>query len=293
MALSRDEDPVMQRNRTVRLHLRQIARWALAGAMSLLSITAMSATPAFVITSPVDGAIVLAAKSITITVTISSGDYPYGMAIIGHDPLGTTGLQSVSGTTVTFSLTIPANTPPGSYAVTAVALSSAKALVSSVPVNVIVERADSPTALSVYPPAADLGAIGSTLPLTILGTFPGGLKVDVTQSNLLTASSENTRVAVVQHSTVTAVGAGQTNIDVQYGSITAKLPITVPVTIPGDLNGDGVVNCADFAIIQASLNTAFGQSGFDNRADLNHDGIVNRVDLNSFELLLPTGTVCR
>ena len=228
MVGSRDEDPVMKRNRTATLYLRRLARWAQAGAMSLLSVAAMSATSEIVITSPVEGAIVVAAKSITITVTISSGDYPYGMAIIGQGPLGTTDLQPVSGSTLKFSLTIPKNTPPGSYAVTAVALSSAKALVSSVPVNVIVERADSPTVLSVYPPALYLDAVGSALPLTVMGTFADGVTTEVTMSTRLTATSENTNVATIQNGTVTATGAGQTSIEIRYGSLTVQLPITVP-----------------------------------------------------------------
>jgi hypothetical protein len=57
-------------------------------------------------------------------------------------------------------------------------------------------------------------------------------------------------------------------------------------------NGDGIVNCADLALIQAALNTGFGQLGFDSRADLNHDGFVNSLDLNLFNQLLPAGTVC-
>jgi len=283
----------VQRKGLASRHLRRLAQWAIAGAVSLFTITAMTATPPLAITSPVEGATVIAGSPVAIAVTVVSGSYPSGVAIIGQDPLGATGLQPVIGSTMTFSLTIPANTAPGSYTVTAVALSSAKALVSSVPVNVSVERADSPTALSVYPPAVYLDAVGSALPLTVMGTFAEGVTTEVTKSTRLTATSENTNVATVQNGTVTATAAGQTSIEIRYGSVTVKLPITVPATIPGDLNGDGAVNCADFAIIQASLNKAFGQPGFDSRADLNHDGIVNRVDLNSFDLLLPTGTVCR
>ena len=40
------------------------------------------------------------------------------------------------------------------------------------------------------------------------------------------------------------------------------------------MNGDGVVNCADLAIVTASTGKRTGQAGFDPRADLNGDGIV-------------------
>src|SRR5262249_8136709 len=42
----------------------------------------------------------------------------------------------------------------------------------------------------------------------------------------------------------------------------------------GDRNGDGVVNCADLAIVKASFGKKSGQVGFDPRADANGDGVV-------------------
>jgi len=58
------------------------------------------------------------------------------------------------------------------------------------------------------------------------------------------------------------------------------------------VNGDGVVNCADLAIVQTSVGKRTGQAGFDPRADLNGDGIVNLVDLTTVSRAMPAGTKC-
>ncbi len=62
--------------------------------------------------------------------------------------------------------------------------------------------------------------------------------------------------------------------------------------IPGDLNGDGVVNCADLGIVKASFGKRAGQPGFDPRADVNSDGVVNILDLAFVARQLPAGTHC-
>jgi hypothetical protein len=60
-----------------------------------------------------------------------------------------------------------------------------------------------------------------------------------------------------------------------------------------DLNGDGVVNCADLAIVKASFGRKSGQPGFDPRADVNGDGVVDVKDLAAVSQQLPAGTTCR
>ena len=74
---------------------------------------------------------------------------------------------------------------------------------------------------------------------------------------------------------------------------TASASVTINVrAVPGDLNGDGVVNCADLAIVRASFGKTKGQPGFDPRADVNGDGVVNILDLSMVAKLVPAGTVC-
>lgn len=66
----------------------------------------------------------------------------------------------------------------------------------------------------------------------------------------------------------------------------------IPTAVPGDVNGDGTVNCADLAIVRAAFGKRSGQAGFDSRADLNRDGVVNVVDLGLVSRQLPPGTTC-
>jgi hypothetical protein len=69
--------------------------------------------------------------------------------------------------------------------------------------------------------------------------------------------------------------------------------LTAAGTLVGDVNGDGVVNCADLDIVKASFGKKTGQSGFDPRADVNGDGIVNILDLSTVARQLPAGTACQ
>jgi len=62
--------------------------------------------------------------------------------------------------------------------------------------------------------------------------------------------------------------------------------------VAGDVTGDGVVDCADVAVVRASMNRRTGQAGFDARADVNDDGVVNLRDLNAVTQRVPAGTVC-
>lgn len=74
--------------------------------------------------------------------------------------------------------------------------------------------------------------------------------------------------------------------------IAAEATTQVAATVPGDLNGDGMVNCTDLAIVKASMGKRTGQAGFDPRADINRDGAVDVRDLAFVSQLLPPGTRC-
>jgi Concanavalin A-like lectin/glucanases superfamily/Dockerin type I domain len=76
----------------------------------------------------------------------------------------------------------------------------------------------------------------------------------------------------------------------QYSPSPGSPPAVTPM--PGDRNGDGVVNCADIAIVKASFGKKIGDPGFDPRADANVDGTVNVFDLAIVARALPAGTNC-
>ena len=72
----------------------------------------------------------------------------------------------------------------------------------------------------------------------------------------------------------------------------SALQFSLAAKTANDVNGDGVVNCADIAIVSASFGKRAGQAGFDARADVNGDRIVNIVDLSAVSRALPAGTKC-
>lgn len=78
------------------------------------------------------------------------------------------------------------------------------------------------------------------------------------------------------------------------GAIAARgSAVSLIESLPGDLNDDGVVGCADLAIVKASFGKKSGQPGFNAVADLNGDGVVNILDLSTEARLMPAGTVCQ
>lgn len=64
------------------------------------------------------------------------------------------------------------------------------------------------------------------------------------------------------------------------------------IRLAADVNSDGLVNCADLAIVKAAMGKRTGQAGFDARADLNHDGIVDIRDLSVVAKALPANSAC-
>jgi hypothetical protein len=64
-------------------------------------------------------------------------------------------------------------------------------------------------------------------------------------------------------------------------------------SVLGDVNGDGLVNCADVSIVKSGFGTHTGQAGYNIAADLNNDGTINILDLFIVSKQLTAGTVCQ
>lgn len=64
------------------------------------------------------------------------------------------------------------------------------------------------------------------------------------------------------------------------------------LTIPGDVNVDGKVDCADVEIVRNALGTKNGDVGFAPGADINRDGVVDQKDLDIVLSHLPKGMQC-
>ena len=73
----------------------------------------------------------------------------------------------------------------------------------------------------------------------------------------------------------------------------AHQTFTVHVIKPGDVNGDGQVDCSDINVVKAAMGTYRDHAGYDYRADANNDGVVDSLDLAYVTSKLPPGTVCK
>jgi hypothetical protein len=114
-----------------------------------------------------------------------------------------------------------------------------------------------------------------------------------------TANIPGTFVYTPQAGTLLPIGKGQVltvkfipGDALDYNTATATVMVNV-VAVPGDLNGDGVVNCTDLAIVKAAFGRKTGQAGYDPRADVNGDGVVNILDLSTVARQLPAGITCK
>jgi hypothetical protein len=80
---------------------------------------------------------------------------------------------------------------------------------------------------------------------------------------------------------------GNVFFDVSNANFTINLP-----PVPGDVDGDGAVSCADVSIVKALIGKRSGQAGFDARADVNKDNVIDIRDLSYVNARLPKGTSC-
>jgi hypothetical protein len=62
--------------------------------------------------------------------------------------------------------------------------------------------------------------------------------------------------------------------------------------VAGDVNGDGVVTCADVTVLRAAFGSRRGQANYNAAADQNNDGIISVIDLSMVTQKLPAGTKC-
>src|ERR1700728_4401255 len=155
----------------------------------------------------------------------------------------------------------------------------------------------SPTTTSLAPSTTQTHlAQPVTLTAMVTGNAPTGSVSFVVDGQLLDigALKASGQASIV----VTSLQVGAHTIIATYMGNSIDSPSTSQslsvqvAAILGDVNGDGVVNCADLAIVKGSFGLKTGQPGFDPRADVNHDGVVNILDLSIVAKQLPAGTVC-
>jgi hypothetical protein len=92
-----------------------------------------------------------------------------------------------------FSLTLPTSITPGIYTIGAVGFTSSSD-VEAYPVQIDVERSDAPVSIRVMPLLVMLGPPGTAQPVNVQGTFSDGSTLSVSNSSLLTYTSETPSV---------------------------------------------------------------------------------------------------
>ncbi len=180
--------------------------------------------PSLRITSPRDGAVVNPGQSLTVTVEASPTAAFKEVVIIGGDPIGFS--QPLSAPPYRFTILIPKNITARQYLLTADGYTvPGKGVSASIRINV--ERADSPVSLDVYPSSMHLSP-GHKGFLSVSGKFSDGENVDLSKASRIVYTSDTPSVAAVQaDGTVTAVASGVAKVEITYGKVKARVPVTV------------------------------------------------------------------
>jgi uncharacterized protein YjdB len=186
--------------------------------------------PALQITSPSDGSVVNPGQTISVSVSSPNNTAFKQVFVIGEQPLPSSSMATSAP--ASFSISIPQDTRPGKYMLTAWGTTTANQLRAS-SITVDVERTDLPTSLTANKTQVSLRSEGQPLPLRISGKFADGSVVDVTASSNLAYTSSNTSVATVNNNgVVIAITAGSASITATYGQGTQSVHVSVPITVP-------------------------------------------------------------
>ncbi|MBQ1764834.1 MAG: endo-1,4-beta-xylanase [Aquincola sp.] len=79
----------------------------------------------------------------------------------------------------------------------------------------------------------------------------------------------------------------------QAGTSVKLYAYDIEAYVPGDVNGDAQVSCADLTAATAAVGKRTGQAGFVYAADMDQNGAIDIRDIAAISRLLPAGTACR
>jgi len=205
-----------------------------AGAWLTLGIASAAYAQTLRITSPSDGAVVNPGQTLSVTVSADPAAVQ-GVAIFGQSPLGSSALQTSAP--YKFLIDVPADITTGRYGLTALAIpkSGGQPLLSLI--SIYIERPDAPQQIRSQDSRIDFRHAGDEDYLLITGVFADGSELILTNSSLISFSSDTPSVAtVVPNGRVTAMAPGDANLIVTYGSaVIGQSTIRIPVTVPPPL----------------------------------------------------------
>jgi hypothetical protein len=88
------------------------------------------------------------------------------------------------------------------------------------------------------------------------------------------------------------VAASRQDLGKTKAYLLSELELGARPPVVGDLNGDGVVDCADIGLVRSSFGKRAGEAGFSSKADVNGDGVVDVRDLAVVSRQLSADTHC-
>jgi len=244
-----------------------------------LLLIAQEAVAGLRITAPADGAVVEPGGTLTVIVVVDHGSHYRNVRVVGG-LIGLSGLaQVVAAPPYHFTFTMPADRI-GPHRLTAVgALGHGRADFSA-PVTVDLESAVAITRLSANRARVTFDYPGQQIPLVVTGTTQAGEALDLSRSSRTGYRSANDGVAtVIGGRGLTAVGPGSTTVTVAYQGHAVTIPVTVPKTIAGDFNGDGVVDQDDVNLLAAAAAAHLPSAGPFDARDLTYDGLIDQRDV--------------
>lgn len=184
------------------------------------------AQPSLRITSPPDGATVHPGESLTVEVEASPPGAFKLVFVEGFEPIGFS-KEALDRPPYRFTVQIPAGITPDKYGLTALGSTRSSQLVVSTPIHILVERADSPMSISVYPVVADF-TMDQKRYLQVTGLYADKTTADLTQSSRIEYVSSAPGVANVDtQGIVTPVAPGVGKITVIYGNLKHDVPLRV------------------------------------------------------------------
>jgi IPT/TIG domain len=234
------------------------------------------------ITSPATGDVVTEGQPFRITV--SADDSVRMVYVLTEHPLPE---ARPIGNNL-FEMVIPKTVPPGRYNLSPVGATSEP--VFSEPVSIQVEREDPAAGLDVQPSFLVFAQLEDSygMPVSVIGTFVDGSRLDVTHSHNTSFTTKDPEVARVDdQGKVIPVGPGQTSIIVTYttGSSSApvyaamlvRCPLPKPTGPPPEIDSvtpeTGVPGVADITI----RGQHFGETQGNSLVSIgNRNGIVKR-----------------
>jgi hypothetical protein len=176
------------------------------------------------ITSPTDGTVVAPGQSLSVSVTATGGTFQQ-VVVMGDGPIKMT--APLAAPPYNFTVQIPSAITPGKYSLTASGFTAPGEGAESESIDIVVEPAENPIALSIQPTTVSM-RVGDVAPLRVVGKFASGAERLMTFSGRISYATTSPAIATVDNvGRITAVSPGNTLVLVSGGGPGLRIPVSV------------------------------------------------------------------